>query len=175
MDKMTKSLELLEKYFRETPKEEIEKLFNEIDQLPISGPTPEEYFASLGGYTDPGVQDIQDEIKKWSDENFGSHRTGKPIAHHLKKEIDELIEAIDSFHKDRPYGKDKKTLELLRERRKRVTFELADCMMLLLDIASHEQITFKLLMITVQEKLEINKKRKWGEPDENGVVEHIPE
>jgi len=161
MDKMSKSLELLEKYFRETPKEEIEKLFNEIDQLPDSGPTADEYFADLGGR---GVQHIQNQIKKWSDDSFGSHRTGKPIAHHLKKEIDEVIEAIENYHQD-PTDKTKT----------RVLFEIADCMMLLLDVASHENITFNLLMDAVAEKLEINKKRKWGEPDDNGVVEHIPE
>jgi len=121
------------------------------------------------------VQDIQDAIQVWSDETFGKERTGKPIAHHLKKEIDEVIEAIDNFHKDRPYGKDKESLELLRHRRKRVLFEIADCMMLLLDVAAHEQYTFKLIMMAVEDKLEINKRRKWGEPDENGVVEHIPE
>jgi len=121
------------------------------------------------------VQDIQDAIQAWSDETFGKERTGKPIAYHLKKEVDEVIESIDNFHKDRPYGKDKESLALLRKRRERVLFEIADCMMLLLDVAAHEQYTFKLIMMAVEDKLEINKRRKWGEPDENGVVEHIPE
>lgn len=122
------------------------------------------------------IQTIQDEIKEWSDTTFGSDRTGKPIAYHLKKEVDEVIEAIDAFHKDRPYDrKSKESLDLLRKRRERVLFEIADCMTLLLDIAAHEQYTVKLIMMAVEDKLEINKKRKWGEPDENGVFEHIPE
>lgn len=119
------------------------------------------------------VQDIQDKIQAWSDETFGKERTGLPIAYHLKKEIDEVIEAIDNFHKDRPYTKE--NIDLLRKRRERVLYEIADCMMLLLDIMAHEQYTFKLVMMAMEDKLEINKARKWGEPDENGVVEHIPE
>jgi hypothetical protein len=28
------------------------------------------------------------------------------------------------------------------------------------------------LLLAVKEKLEINKNRKWGKPDANGVIEH---
>ena len=104
------------------------------------------------------LQTLQDNIKQWSDETFGSHRTGKPIAYHLKKEIDEVIDAIDN-----------------NSGHTRIKFELADCLTLLLDVASHEFIDVDELLDASEEKMEINKKRKWGEPDENGVVEHIPE
>ena len=57
----------------------------------------------------------------------------------------------------------------------RIKFELADCLTLLLDVAAHEFIDVDELLAASEEKMEINKKRKWGEPDENGVVEHIPE
>jgi len=46
---------------------------------------------------------------------------------------------------------------------------------LLLDIAAQEQIDISDLLRASYEKLEVNKKRKWSEPDENGVVEHIKE
>jgi hypothetical protein len=51
------------------------------------------------------VQELQNEIKKWSDETFGEYRTGKPIAYHLKKEIDELINSLDEYH-ERTYNGD---------------------------------------------------------------------
>ena len=113
------------------------------------------------------LQILQGEIMNWSDSTFGDHRTGKPIAHHLKKEVDEVIDAIDvlRFSKGRGEGVDKA--------RTRVQFELADCLILLLDVATHEKITVSELIDASEEKMEINKKRKWGEPDENGVVEHI--
>ena len=123
------------------------------------------------------VQTLQDNIKQWSDDTFGNHRTGKPIAYHLKKEIDEVIDAIDIL---RAAGNNKglpwrERYGDIRKSQRRVKFELADCLTLLLDIASHEYINVSELLDATEEKLEINKKRKWGEPDENGVVEHMPE
>jgi len=110
------------------------------------------------------IQLLQNEIKKWSDSTFGNHRTGTPIAYHLKKEIDEVIVALENHHK----GADDGT-------KNRVKFELVDCLTLLVDIAAHEDINMFDLVDASFEKLEINKKRKWGKPDENGVVEHIEE
>ena len=122
------------------------------------------------------IQNLQNDIKKWSDKTFGTHRTGKPIAYHLKKEIDELIEALDMFHQGIYSNKSNKSdLHQLAIIRKRVIMELADCFTLLIDSAAHEQITIEMLVTASKEKLEINKKRKWGIPDENGVVEHIEE
>jgi len=123
------------------------------------------------------LQSLQDNIKQWSDNTFGNHRTGKPIAYHLKKEIDEVIDAIDVL---RGAGNDKEALWRerygdIRKAQTRVKFELADCLTLLLDIAAHEHINVSELLDASEEKLEINKKRNWGEPDENGVVEHIHE
>jgi len=103
------------------------------------------------------IQKLQRDIKQWSDDTFGLGRTGRPIAHHLKKEIDEVIDAIDNSGYNR------------------VKFEIADCFILLLDVASHEGISVGEILDASEEKMEINKKRKWGEPDENGVVEHIEE
>jgi len=127
--------------------------------------------------TEKRLQNLQDDIKEWSDNTFGSHRSGKPIAFHLKKEIDEVIEAIDVLHtsgnnKEAPWGE---RYGDICKAQTRVKFELADCLTLLLDVASHENINVSDLLDASEEKLEINKKRKWGEPDENGVVEHMPE
>ena len=124
--------------------------------------------------TEKRLQNLQDDIKQWSDETFGSHRTGKPIAHHLKKEIDEVIDAIEGLETETSNTKaDVRSVYWWKHTR--VKFELADCLTLLLDIAAHEYINVSDLLDASEEKMEINKKRKWGEPDENGVVEHIPE
>jgi len=120
------------------------------------------------------LQTLQDNIKQWSDDTFGSNRTGKPIAHHLKKEIDEVIDAIEVLEKSIFETKDD-VREVYWKGHTRVKFELADCLTLLLDVASHENINVSELLDASEEKMEINKNRKWGEPDENGVVEHIPE
>lgn len=120
------------------------------------------------------LQILQNKIKEWSDSTFGNQRTGKPIAYHLKKEIDEVITAIERLE-ERIFTEKGDIQEVYREEHRRVKFELADCFILLLDVAAHENITVTQLFDASEEKMEINKKRKWGEPDENGVVEHIKE
>jgi hypothetical protein len=127
------------------------------------------------------------DIQKWSDETFGSqYQRTIPILHHLKKEVPELIEALENIHNFEGTGKldysdrnggnfildeksEKKKLELWHK----VYEEFADCFMLLFDAATHFPMTVDTIQMQMERKLEINKKRKWGTPDENGVVEHI--
>jgi NTP pyrophosphatase (non-canonical NTP hydrolase) len=52
-------------------------------------------------------------------------------------------------------------------------FELADCFILLMGIASLSGMDYDDISNAILEKMSINKKRKWGTPDENGVVKHI--
>ena len=172
-DQYKKSLELLDKFLRETPREELEKMISEIDKLNIEGPTISEYFKQMNGFQ--VVQKLQDDVKKWSDEIFGMHRTGKPIAYHLKKEVDELIDALNDFHQG-VYSNDI-TVGALQvvNKRHRIKMEAVDCFTLLLDVLAHEQFDVNDLIEASYFKLEVNKNRKWGKPDENGVVEHIEE
>jgi hypothetical protein len=95
------------------------------------------------------IQQLQNEIAIWSDNTFG---TGRPAAiplHHLAKEIQELIASPED------------------------SMEYADCLILLLDAYRMSGGSADQLIETCYEKLEINRKRKWGKPDRNGVVEHI--
>ena len=51
--------------------------------------------------------------------------------------------------------------------------EFADCFMLLFGAAATEGLSFKEIFKAIDEKMTINLNRKWGKPDENGVVKHI--
>jgi len=108
------------------------------------------------------LQKLMDDIREWSDATFGEGQRTVPILHHLKKEVDELIEEVMA------------DLELESDSGTSLT-EFADTFMLLFDAANHHGFTAANILNAVRGKLEINKKRKWGRPDENGVVEHIKE
>lgn len=121
----------------------------------------------------PNIQKLQNQIKKWSDGTFGKNRTGIPIIHHLKAETDEVIEALTNYHQESYLNGDITDFDKLRKNRERVLFEFADCFMLLIDAAAHEQITIDMLTEATKQKLEINKKREWGKPNDLGYTEHI--
>lgn len=106
------------------------------------------------------LQQLMNDIRKWSDDAFGKENESLRIFYHLQKEVEELISAIKKSK-----GKTIST----------VLFEYADCLMLLLNAASAHGYTSNDLLLALRDKLELNKNRKWGKPDENGVVEHIRE
>jgi hypothetical protein len=97
------------------------------------------------------IQQLQNEIANWSDTTFGTDRSADIPLCHLAKEIEELIASPND------------------------SFEYADCLILLLDAYRMTGGTADELIETCYQKLEINRKRKWGVPDKNGVVEHIRE
>lgn len=112
------------------------------------------------------LQKLMDSQKVWSDNTFNngefSHGRSLPISHHLQKESKELTEAIENYL-DSPSDSTSKCVQE----------ELADCFLLLLDCTAHIGFSVQSLMLLASEKHEINKKRQWGKPDANGVVEHI--
>jgi hypothetical protein len=59
--------------------------------------------------------------------------------------------------------------ELATERR----LEFADCFLLLFGCAAADGMTFADICQAIDDKMVINRKRNWGKPDENGVVNHI--
>ena len=61
----------------------------------------------------------------------------------------------------------------LDKKNEEVHLEFADCFILLLDAARKEGFSAKDILTAIVEKMEINKARKWGKPDVNGVMEHI--
>jgi NTP pyrophosphatase (non-canonical NTP hydrolase) len=105
-----------------------------------------------------------DRQKEWSDKTFANgefnYARALPISHHLQKESKELTQAVEKFLKN-PTDK---TAEDVHE-------ELADNLLLLLDCACHVGVSVTSLAIYAEKKHEVNRKRKYGKPDINGVTE----
>ena len=93
------------------------------------------------------------DIDEWQRETFPQSTAITKLAH-LDLELKELKSDIESNSKDK-------------------RLELADCFMLLIGIAAFEGFTYEDVIDALEEKMKINKRRKWGEPDSNGVVSHI--
>ena len=119
------------------------------------------------------LQELMVEIMEWSDSAFGDAQRTVSIVHHLKKEVPELITELE---KEIATGCDNSVgIGEYSRIIEKVKFEFADCFMLILDAASHFGLSAHDLIEVTEKKLEINRNRKWGKPDENGVVEHIRE
>lgn len=94
-------------------------------------------------------------IVAWQKETFGQATPMSKLAH-LAQELQEL-------HSDLKEGSPKKRLEF------------ADCFFLLFGCAAADGMTYEDICNAIAEKFEINKARKWGKPDADGVVNHIKE
>lgn len=109
------------------------------------------------------MQILMDEIRAWSDLQFdnGIFRPSRSLAisKHLQREANELTVALEKYFESRCYEP--------------VMEELADVLILLLDVATHTGNDIEALVTAANNKMRINKKRKWGEPDAEGVIEHI--
>lgn len=97
------------------------------------------------------MKTFQNEVGEWALKTFPAS-TLKSKALHLKKEANELVRATSSSN-----------IENLKE-------ECADCLILLSNIAYFAGFD---LLEQGKLKMVINKKRKWKEPDKNGIVEHV--
>jgi NTP pyrophosphatase (non-canonical NTP hydrolase) len=104
---------------------------------------------------DQEVQKLMDELREWGDATFGDRQNPIGIAAHLVREAKELHEAI------------------LRSDSVNDWMELADCFILLLEVASHLGVDVNKLVWLARKKLEVNKRRKWGKPEADGSVQHI--
>jgi len=105
------------------------------------------------------LQQLMNEWFIWATKTFPS-ATSLSHARHLQKEAAELCEVLIETPNESPLN------QSLRH-------EFADCFILILNTASRCGFTIRELMNCGIEKMEINKKRKWGKPDKDGVVEHL--
>lgn len=113
------------------------------------------------------LQELQDKQGKWSDKTFagGQYNPSRsiPISHHLQKETEELTEALEEYFNE----------DVNEENWEAMKFEIADCFLLLIDISHKIGMDMPEIVEYSEKKYQINKVRVWGEPDENGVIEHI--
>lgn len=93
---------------------------------------------------------FQNDLGVWADATFGAGRPPERSFSHLQEEVEELIAS--------PYD----------------LKEYADCFILLIDSARRAGYDMETILKACNDKLEINKKRKWGTPDASGKVNHVP-
>jgi NTP pyrophosphatase (non-canonical NTP hydrolase) len=110
------------------------------------------------------LQKLQNSILEWSCKTFANGKFDRsrdlPLAYHLVKEAEEVKNAIQAK---------RKAIEPTNDY---VIEELADTLILLLDIASHNDCKIEQLIEQAERKLAVNITRRWGQPDANGVIEH---
>ena len=94
-------------------------------------------------------------ICSWQRQTFTNSSTTSKL-YHLTEEIIELFEAI--LDKG---GEDAES-------------EFADCFILLFGAADQFGMSYEDICKAIDDKMNINYKRNWVKPDENGVVNHIP-
>lgn len=97
------------------------------------------------------MEKLQLEIGDWQEQTFPDS-TISSVLSHLAKEIIELSDAVKEGN-----------TEKIKE-------ELADCQHLI--FGAGNKVGVNVYESTI-EKFGINKKREWGKPDKNGVVEHL--
>ena len=96
------------------------------------------------------LEELQGEIARWQKATFPGQTVEKKIQH-LASEVAEMAAAPRDIS------------------------ERADALILLLGINALHGKTGAELLCAASAKLEINRRRKWGPPDENGIYRHIPE
>jgi len=104
------------------------------------------------------LNELKYKAAKVSDKLFGRDNPVTAPIRKLKGEVDELLDCLD-------YGHDP-------------AVEFADCFLLLIDAyRKHygDEVDMQQLIDDSSEKLDVVSKRKWGEPDEHGVFQHIDE
>lgn len=99
------------------------------------------------------TKEMFETITKWQRETF-KEATALSAANHLREEVDELIHDLESkgFYRIQEY---------------------ADCFLLLFGSAALDGITYEMICMAINDKMEINKKRTWGNANEKGYVKHV--
>lgn len=92
---------------------------------------------------------LQIEIGEWGVKTFGRNQTIEGLKKHIEKEVSELLVSPN----------------LQNEKE-----ECADIVILLFGIAHRRGFD---LIEEVRNKFQVVQRRKWAEPDENGVIQHI--
>lgn len=101
-----------------------------------------------------------EEITAWQKSVF-TKATALSAANHLSEEVDELQEAVACIE------------EGAASQHEKILHEYADCFLLLFGSASLYGLTYEDICQAINQKMQINKQRKWGEVNKDGYVKHI--
>lgn len=115
------------------------------------------------------LYDLARDQAAWSQTTFGadSVRDGVGALKHLAKEATEAEEAalaLREFGTGQPGHAEAKA---------ELRTEFADCLLLVLDASRRSGISPLQLITAAQEKMVVNKSRKWPAPEADTPVEHI--
>jgi len=88
-------------------------------------------------------------INEWQEATF-TKSTRESIIAHLTKEVTQELKGAPGDEE-----------------------ELADCFLLLLHLAWKNGLNWSDIVFAIEDKFEKNRKRNWGEPNDEGFVEHI--
>lgn len=100
-------------------------------------------------------KDQFESITKWQDDTFKKATALSKMAH-LTQEIEELISDLKTNNSNKK-------------------MEFADCFILLFGAAASDGMSYQDICNSIAEKMAINLHRKWGKPNDDGVVNHIKE
>ena len=92
-------------------------------------------------------------VVEWQKKTFPNATALSKVAH-LQEEVEELSDDLLTDNPDR-------------------RLEYADCILLIFGSAASDGMTYEDICNALDEKMKINKARKWGKPDKNGVVNHV--
>jgi NTP pyrophosphatase (non-canonical NTP hydrolase) len=107
-------------------------------------------------------KEMFNEITAWQDLVF-TKATSMSAANHLHEEVKELLCELNYGH----------TGFLSDEQKEKIKAEYADCFLLLFGSAHRFGMSYEDICKAINDKMEINKKRKWGNVNEQGYVKHV--
>jgi NTP pyrophosphatase (non-canonical NTP hydrolase) len=108
------------------------------------------------------TKEMFDEITSWQRKIF-TKATSISAAHHLNEEVVELLCELNDGHTG--YFSD--------AQKEKIRSEYADCFLLLFGSASLFGLSYEQICEAINDKMEINKQRKWGGVNEQGYVKHV--
>jgi len=93
-------------------------------------------------------------ITNWQDKTFPNATVFSKVKH-LEEEVKELLH------------------DITWERKTNIKSEFADCILLIYGACSKYGLSYDDINNAIDDKMKINMERKWGEPNSDGVVNHI--
>jgi NTP pyrophosphatase (non-canonical NTP hydrolase) len=109
------------------------------------------------------TKEMFEEITAWQKQVFANATAGSAAAH-LMEESKELWEEVTN---ENGIG------ENAFEKHIAILHEYADCFLLLFGSASLYGLSYEDICRVINDKMEINKQRKWGEVNDQGYVKHV--